>query len=292
MSEKLTVIIPIFNEEESLRLFFPKVLAYCQKNKFALIAVNDGSTDRTLHILQSFLTESDMKFEIVSHKLNKGYGGAIKSGILHAKSEYLITIDADGQHYLDDIEKLYSTMLQKDADLIIGSRKGQSSASLFRGFGKKVIRMIAKMLMKITVYDINSGMKIYRTSQVKHYLKLTPNSMSFSDVITLIFIYNRHLVLEESIRIKKRMGGKSTIGVRTAFEAIMEIINIIILFNPARIFIPISVVLFSSGLLWGFYFFIRGLGISIGGSTLLLAGLIIFLLGLIAEQLSALRKNQ
>ncbi|WP_298548059.1 glycosyltransferase family 2 protein [uncultured Aquimarina sp.] len=292
MMNSLTVVIPAFNEEESLRDFFPEVIRHCEKENYDLIIVNDGSSDETLSLLQNFKRESSFDFEIVHHKVNRGYGGALKSGIETSCTEFVITIDADGQHYLEDIDKLYGKMKESDADLIVGSRKGQLSASVFRGIGKRIIRLVAKMLMKLSIYDINSGMKMYNTELVKQYLKLTPDTMSFSDIITLTFVNNRHLVIEEPIRIKERIKGTSTIGVRTAFETVMEIINIIILFNPARIFLPISVVFLLSGLSWGTYIFLQGRGVSVGASTMVLTGLIIFLLGLIAEQLSAVRKNQ
>ena len=290
MSTELTVVIPIYNEEESLPIFLPEVILYCTENNYQLILVNDGSGDRTRDVISKFSTTEVVK--VIHHKINMGYGGAIKTGIAHCSTKYVVTIDADGQHYLGDIQKLHKKLLETDADMVIGSRKGSANATYLRGIGKNILRSVAKLLMNFSIYDINSGMKLYRSDLVKQYLKLTPNTMSFSDIITLIFINNKHLVVEEPIQIKKRIKGKSTIGVRTAFETFIEIINIVILFNPAKIFLPIAFTLFTFGLVWGIYFFVQGLGISIGGSTLILAGLLIFLLGLIAEQLSAIRKNQ
>ncbi|WP_299314537.1 glycosyltransferase family 2 protein [uncultured Aquimarina sp.] len=292
MPNRLTIVIPAFDEVESLMMFFPEVVNHCENKGYNLIIVNDGSSDDTLEILKNFKKKLSFNFIIISHKVNRGYGGAIKSGIEACNSEFVITIDADGQHFLEDVDSLFEKIQETDADLIIGSRKGLSSASIFRGVGKRIIRMVAKLLMKLSVYDINSGMKIYNTKLVKQYLKITPDTMSFSDIITLTFVNNRHLVIEEPIRIKERLKGTSTIGVRTAFETVMEIINIIILFNPARVFLPISAFFFVFGVIWGANFFFQGKGISIGASTLILTGLIIFLLGLIAEQLSAVRKNQ
>lgn len=292
MSKTLTVVMPIYNEEESLKIFLPEVVKHCERKKYALNLVNDGSTDGSLRLLKDFANTTPFAFKIINHKVNRGYGGALKSGIEASETDYVITIDADGQHYLEDVDRLFQKIKDTDADLIVGSRKGLSPASWFRGIGKKIIRIVAKMLMKLSIYDINSGMKIYNTSLVKRYLKLTPDTMSFSDIITLTFVNNRHLVIEEPIQIKSRLKGTSTIGVRTAFETVMEIINIIILFNPARIFLPISAFFFFFGVGWGANFFFQGKGISIGASTLILTGLIIFLLGLIAEQLSAVRKNQ
>ncbi len=292
MSNSLTLVIPAYNESESLQLFFPEVLEHCKSKGYNLIIVNDGSSDDTLSILTNFKKNSDFDFLLLSHKVNRGYGGALKSGIEKSETQYTITIDADGQHYLEDVDALFEKIKKTDADLIVGSRKGHASASVYRSIGKSIIRMVAKILMKLSIYDINSGMKIYDTELVQKYLSLTPNTMSFSDIITLTFVNNRHLVIEEPIRIKDRMKGRSTIGVRTALETVMEIINIIILFNPARIFLPISAFFLVFGTIWGANFFFQGKGISIGASTLILTGLIIFLLGLIAEQLSAVRKNQ
>ncbi len=291
MATTLTVVIPAYNEEASLRLFFPSVLEHCREKSYRLIVVNDASSDDSKNLLKSFETEFDC-LKVVNHKVNKGYGGAIKSGIAASATDYVITIDADGQHVLSDIDKLYAKAKATNADLIIGSRKGHASASVFRGVGKTIIRTVAKMLMKLSVYDINSGMKIYDTKLVQRYLKLTPDTMSFSDIITLTFVNNKHLVLEEPITIKKRLEGTSTIGVRTAFETVLEIINIIILFNPTRIFLPIAIFFMFLGLSWGTHIFLLGRGVSVGASTLVLTGLLIFLLGLLAEQLSAIRKNQ
>ncbi len=291
MSKTLTIVIPIYNEEESLQIFLPEVISHCDKNGYSLILVNDGSKDKTKDILEQYARNNPF-IKVIAHKVNKGYGGAIKSGIKNCTTDYVITIDADGQHYLEDVDNLFGEIERTDADMIVGSRKGEVSASLLRGIGKNIIRFIAKFLMDVPIYDINSGMKLYNASLAKKYLRLTPDSMSYSDIITLTFINNRHLVIEVPIKIKQRLKGKSTIGIRTAFETVMEIINIIILFNPLKIFLPIALFFLLFGFSWGVYFFIHGKGISIGASTLILSGIIIFLLGLIAEQLSALRKNR
>lgn len=291
MSPLLTVVIPIYNEEESLSIFLPEVVNHCNQKGYLLIAVNDGSSDNSSGILEVFESKHS-SVKVLTHKVNRGYGGALKTGIKEATTRYVITIDADGQHYLADVDYLLDEMISINADMIVGSRKGQVSASLIRGMGKSIIRFIAKLLMKVPIYDINSGMKIYDTKLAKSYLNLTPDTMAYSDIITLIFINNRRYVLERPIKIKNRLRGKSTIGFRTAFETVLEIINIIILFNPLKIFLPLALFCFLFGLGWGVFIFIQGMGISTGASTLILSGLLIFLLGLIAEQLSSLRKNR
>jgi glycosyltransferase involved in cell wall biosynthesis len=296
---QLTVIIPAFNEAENLEIILPPLIDLCKLNNWKIIIVNDGSHDKTKDILNSLIHPSPQGegagvrlITVIHHKLNKGYGAAIKSGICTCDTEYCITIDADGQHRLEDIERLFNCLKSKDADMMVGSRKGTRSSSYSRGIGKIIIRVIAKMLMNVPVQDINSGMKVYRTELAKKYIHLVPDTMSYSDVITLIFINNRHLVLEEPITITPRLKGKSTIRVETAFQTVMEIINIVILFNPAKIFLPLSAIFIIAGLVVGLPILIAGHGVSTGSLLGFSAGIFFFLLGLIAEQLSALRKTR
>ena len=306
---QLSIIIPAFNEAENLKLILPSVLELCKRNNWKLIIVDDGSRDHTKEVLDSFIPPSpggeslsrkgeadigrlDVKLvTLIHHKLNKGYGAAIKTGIMACETEFAITIDADGQHRTEDIELLFASLKSKDADMIVGSRKGVRPASRYRGIGKSIIRMIAKILMSVPIHDINSGMKIFRTALARKYIHLAPDTMSYSDIITLIFINNRHLVLEEPITITKRLEGKSTIGIETAFQTVMEIINIVILFNPARIFFPLALICLISGLAVGIPILVKGHGVSTGSLLGIFAGIIFFLLGLIAEQLSLIRRN-
>jgi hypothetical protein len=134
-------------------------------------------------------------------------------------------------------------------------------------------------------------MKIYRTDLAKKYLFLTTDTMSFSDVITLVFINKRHLVIEEPIQIRERATGHSTIGFQTAFQTLMEIINIVILFNPMKIFLPLATVTFILTMIWGLPLIFQGRGVSIGTQLGLVATLLFLLLGLITEQLSLIRRN-
>ncbi len=287
---ELTIIIPSYNEAENLRTLLPPLIDRCRERSWKVILVDDGSTDHT----QKFLAEigSGDVLTVVRHKLNKGYGAAIKSGITICETEFLVTYDADGQHYLEDIDRLCERLIREDADMVVGSRKGLRSASLMRGIGKWTIRLIANIMMTVPVHDINSGMKIYRTDLAKKYLYLTTDTMSFSDVITLVFINNRHLVLEEPIRIRDRTRGESTIGIQTAFQTVMEIIHIVILFNPMKIFLPLATICFIGTGLWGLPLALEGRGVSTGTLLGLVAALLFFLLGLITEQLSLIRRNQ
>ena len=292
MNEKsaLTIVIPAFNEAESLIVILPSLLESCRQQHWKLIIVNDGSLDATKDVLAPF--QNPDLLTVVHHKLNKGYGAAIKSGILACDTEYVITMDADGQHRVEDVAKLLACLQKNDADMVVGSRKGTKSATVSRGMAKGIIRLLAKILMPVPIYDINSGMKIYSTKLARSYLHLAPDTMAFSDIITLVFINNRHLVLEEPITIGNRLKGKSTIGVQTLFQTIMEIINILVLFNPMKIFLPISLLTFIITLFWGVPLILAGRGVSTGTLLGIVSTLIFFFLGLITEQLSQIRRNQ
>lgn len=287
----LSIVIPVYNEEKSLPAVLPDVTAFAAENNYRVVLVNDGSRDQSLAIMTDFCKDKPW-CTVVNHKVNRGYGGAIKSGVLAAETDFVITIDADGQHYLEDVTKLFTYLKETDADMVVGSRKGQKEASAFRGVGKSIIRSVAKMLMPISIYDINSGMKIYHAELGKKYIKLCPDSMAYSDIIALVFISQRHRVLETPIGIKPRAAGESTIGARTAFETVMEILNVVILFNPMRVFLPLAILSTLTGVLWDLQFLLTGRGLSIGASMLIVSGAIFFSIGLITEQLSQIRKRQ
>jgi glycosyltransferase involved in cell wall biosynthesis len=283
----LSVVVPIYNEDSTLSNLLAELIPYCHDQKWKLILVNDGSIDDTPVILKKIENQPDIK--TIHHKINQGYGGALKTGIQNANTPYIVTLDADGQHEFSDIGGLLSLTLETDADMVVGNRGKLSHSGLYRNIGKWLIRKFAGLLMPIHISDLNSGFKLYRTELVKRYLSLCPDSMAFSDVITLIFIKKHHLVLERPITIKNRASGKSTITTFTAIQTMMEIINITMMFNPLRIFLPLSIVCIGFGFIWGIPILLRARGVSVGAMLAIVTGLLFFFIGLIAEQLSAMR---
>jgi glycosyltransferase involved in cell wall biosynthesis len=286
----LTVVIPVYNEAENLPAFAPAVVEFCRARGWEVIFVNDGSCDQTKDILARFVSLDHV--QVVHHKVNRGYGGALKTGIHHVGTPYLVTIDGDGQHHLEDVERIFHFTIEKDADMVVGKREGANTSTAYRALGKILIRAFTKILMPLPITDLNSGFKLYRTEPAKRYITVCPDSMAFSDVITLVFLSERNLVLEHPIRVSPRLVGQSTITTFTAFETVMQVLNITLMFNPLRVFLPISIFCILAGLGWGIPIVLLGRGVSVGAMLAIVTGVLFFVLGLLASQLSAIRMER
>jgi glycosyltransferase involved in cell wall biosynthesis len=283
----LTIVIPVYDEAESLPKFLSTLVKTCSLNDWMVIFVNDGSRDGSDTILATI--ENDPVVKILHHKVNRGYGGALKTGISAATTRYVITMDADGQHDISDIAKLFDVAQKNNADMVIGSRTNTKDVSLYRELGKWLIRRLTSILVPLPIRDLNSGFKLYQTKLVQRYLSLCPDSMAFSDVITLLFLNQRHLVLECEINIRHRTTGSSSVSTHTAFQTVIEILSVVMLLNPLRIFLPLSIICVAAGLLWGIPIIVLGRGVSVGSMLAIVLGAFFFFLGLIANQLSAIR---
>lgn len=284
----LTIIVPVYNEEEVIQTTAKKIIDYSLEKGWFLIFVNDGSQDSTKDLLDDLGNFPHVK--IIHHKLNRGYGGAIKTGIRNTTTPLIVTFDADGQHALEDIDKLHQLAIHKNGDLIVGNRGAAGNVNLYRAIGKQLIRVFARFLIPLDIQDLNSGFKLFRTDLARKYIRICPDTMSFSDILTLIFLKQRDLVLECDITVNPRIGGKSTINTYTAIDTILEILNIAVLFNPLRIFLPISIFCILLGLIWGIaILLIVGRGVSVGSMLAIVTGIIFFVLGLLANQISSVR---
>jgi glycosyltransferase involved in cell wall biosynthesis len=283
----LTVVIPIYNEAESLPGFMPELVKMCEANKWQLVLVNDGSRDESAKALSQY--EALPFVKVLHHKVNRGYGGALKTGLSTVGTHYAVTMDGDGQHRISDLEAILQFAVKNDADMVVGSRSRVEHVNWYRELGKWIIRNFTRILVPLPIHDLNSGFKIYRTQLARRYLHLCPDSMAFSDVITLLFINQSHMVLEFPISVGKRIGGSSSITTQTAFQTIIEILGLAMLVNPLRIFLPLSIFCVSVGLLWGIPIVIAGRGISVGAMLAIVLGTLFFFLGLIASQLAAIR---
>ena len=141
----LTVVVPVYNEAESLPSFAPLAIDYCKARGWDIIFVNDGSRDGTKNILDELAEKSPVR--VVHHKVNRGYGGALKTGFQHVSTKFLVTIDGDGQHILDDVESIFQFAVENDADMVVGKREEQNISTIYRALGKLLIRSFTKILM-------------------------------------------------------------------------------------------------------------------------------------------------
>ncbi len=289
-SPVLTVVIPVYNEGEILPSFAPSLIEFCHKKDWKIIFVNDGSCDESRQILDGLDPSSNLR--VIHHKVNRGYGGALKTGISHVTTPFLVTLDGDGQHCLEDVERIFQFAIESDADMVVGKRDERGASGAYRTFGKFLIRSFTKILMPLPIADLNSGFKFYRTELVKRYMTVCPDSMAFSDVITLVFLSERNLVLEYPIQVLPRQAGQSMINTFTAFETVIQVLNIALMFNPLKLFLPISALCILTGFGWGIPFVLLGRGVSVGAMLAIVSGLLFFVLGLIASQLSAIRMER
>ncbi|KPL82313.1 hypothetical protein SE15_08915 [Thermanaerothrix daxensis] len=140
---ELTIVMPCFNEEKALPRVLPEIIKFCETNNWKLIIVNDGSRDQTAAILANYAHHPLVR--IIHHKVNRGYGAALTTGISQCTTPYLITIDADGQHCLEDIPAMLEVHRQQNADLTIGRRIYPEGEDSTRRAGKLIIRTMSKM---------------------------------------------------------------------------------------------------------------------------------------------------
>jgi glycosyltransferase involved in cell wall biosynthesis len=288
---ELSIVVPVYNEVEALPELAPSLVDYCRQRSWQIVFVDDGSRDGSGAYLDRFSEPPEIK--VLHHKLNRGYGRAIKTGICNADGPYVVTMDSDGQHEIGDIGEIFQFALQSNADMVVGNRGAAGNDDFYRSLGKRIIRWFTRLLMPLPVEDLNSGFKLYRTELAQKYQVVCPNTMSFSDVITLVFVHRRDLVLQHPIHVKKRRSGKSTINISTAAQTLLEILNIILLFDPLRVFLPLSLLFIIAGLVWGTIVAINmGRGLSVAAMLSVVVGMILFVLGLLANQISSMRMER
>lgn len=289
MIEQLTIVLPCYNEQENIPRFFPELLPFAEEHHFKVIAVNDGSQDETLKLLRQF-EEKFSCLQVLSHKINRGYGGAIKTGLFAADTPFAITIDADGQHRLQDVLSCFECIKEHNADLVVGARQNNQSGA-YRSLGKWMIRTFASSLLTLPVQDLNSGMKCYQMSETVNYLDLCPDTMAFSDVILLLMVNDRKLVIETPIMVEARTAGESTIGTHTALVTFAEILNLAVLLRPLTTFLRLGICFLLAGTGWSIFTYCKSTTLSPAAVMLMIFGFFCFALGLLGEQLCRIRMH-
>lgn len=283
--EPISIVIPCFNEESCILEVISEVTEKLKaaNQEHELIVIDDGSTDRTYELLK----QSGMPDKVIHHRFNRGYGASIKAGIRAASHEYVLIMDADGQHPPDNLLLLLDEV--DDYDMVIGARRRQASHH-WRMPGKMVLKIVCEALVGTRIPDINSGFRILRKSEALNYMNLCSDRFSFSTSITLAFLSDRLSVKFVPVNVRPRQGGQSQVKIATGFSTFMLILRIIGTFNPLKIFIPPTIALF----LVGMALLIQGLLESNVGDVAILcliSSMILFCFGLLADQLALLRRE-
>lgn len=284
----LTIIIPAYNEAEGITDTIKTLLPHVKERNWELLVINDGSSDNTLEKLR--LIEG---ISILSHPYNKGYGASLKTGINNSKNEFIAFYDADGQHTPADLIKLTEEFT--NFDMLVGERGKDSHQDWIRKPGKWVLSKVANYLTGRKIPDLNSGLRVIKRDLIKRHLNLFPDGFSFSTTSTIAFMNLGYNVGYYPIRVAKRVGKSSVKQIKHGSNTILLIIRLIVLFNPLKVFIPASLILFIIGMIYeisfGIYITYPKVKLIPAAFFSILTSIIIFFFGLVVDQLSELRKN-
>ncbi|MCY2995549.1 MAG: glycosyltransferase family 2 protein [Planctomycetota bacterium] len=240
----LTVVIPVFNEEEAIEGTLHRVINVLREFgwQYEVIVVNDGSTDRTASLLRHALARGDVR--IIEHPSNTGYGAALKTGVRYARFPWIAIVDADGTYPLEQLPHLGKFI--RDADMVVGARFGaQTQPRGVRGIARNLLRGFAQWLTHRKIPDLNSGLRIFRRDVAERFLRILPDGFSFTSTITLAMLTQGYRVHFEPIRYYQRIGRSKIRPVRDTFNFFRLIVRTSIYFAPLRVFMPVAMVFFT-----------------------------------------------
>ena len=277
---KVSIIIPAFDEEKSIGGLIESLINLYPD--FEVIVVNDGAKDDTEEIAKN------AGAMVYSHPYNMGNGAAVKTGIRKAKGEILVFMDADNQHNPEDIAGLLKFLPK--FDMVVGARHNKGQANMFRSIGNNIYNRFASYVAKFKVEDLTSGFRAVKADVARKFLYMLPNSYSYPTTITLGVLRSGLSLKYVPICIKKRRKGKSGIKLfKDGVRFFMIIVKICTLYSPMRVFLPVSFFMFLLGLIRYIYtYFTQGLFTNMS-ALLIIASTIIFMMGLISEQICQMR---
>lgn len=279
MSQTVSIILPAKNEAQNLTALLSKIQSIAPSAE--ILIVNDGSTDNTAELAR----QAGVK--VISHPYSQGNGAAIKTGARNANNEIFIFMDADGQHDPQDIPRLLEK-LEQGYDMVVGARKPSTHTSPLRRIGNTCYNKLASLMTGQNIDDLTSGFRVVRASKFKKFLYLLPNGFSYPTTSTMAFFRSGFPVAYVPIHAGKREG-KSHIKIfKDGVRFFIIILKIGTLFSPMRLFLPISLGFFFSGLSFYGYTYITEHRFTNMSALLLSTSIITFLMGLISEQISSL----
>jgi glycosyltransferase involved in cell wall biosynthesis len=224
---------------------------------------------------------------VLRHPYNKGNGAAVKSGIRRATGEFVLIIDGDGQHPPDVARRLVARL--GEFDLVVGARTSSTQASLARRVGNGLLNRLASYLTGRAIPDLTSGYRGARREYLREFLHLLPNGFSTPTTTTLAFIKAGYNVAFEPIEARARVGKSKIRLASDGGKFLVIILKIVTLFSPLRVFLPISLACFAVGAGYAAWTIATQSHVTNSSVLLIMLAVIVFLVGLVSEQISALR---
>ncbi|KZX59482.1 glycosyl transferase [Halioglobus sp. HI00S01] len=278
-----SIVIPAKDEELGLAKTLPRLREHYPEAE--VVVVNDGSTDNTLQVCEEY------SVKVVTHPYPKGNGAAIKSGARAASGKYIVFMDGDGQHNPADIERLLYK-LEEGYDMVVGARSGrEDQANIARWSANSLYNWLASWMVNRRIDDLTSGFRAVNRKKFLSFLYLLPNGFSYPTTSTMAFFRAGYSVGFIPISVAPRLGNSHISLVRDGVRFFLIIFKIGTLYSPLKVYFPMSLLVSGMGALN----YLMG-SLTSGGwrftnmSTLLiLAGMVMFLMGLLAEQLTNLQ---
>ena len=274
-----SIVVPALNEGlaiEALLVALRQAAAWRE-----IIVVDDGSTDDTA------ARAAAAGAVVVRHPYNKGNGAAVKTGIRHASGRYVLIVDADGQHRASDALRLVDRLAEYD--LVVGARSHASQATLARRLGNSILNHLAGYLAGRPIPDLTSGFRAARRACLLEFLHLLPNGFSTPTTTTLAFLRAGYSVCFEPIEADRRQG---TSKIRLGPDGVrffLILLKVITIFSPLRLFVPISVAAFMTGVGYALWTIATQSHVTNSSVLLILLSVVILLIGLVSEQITSLR---
>jgi glycosyltransferase involved in cell wall biosynthesis len=273
---KVSVVVPAFNEAEAIG---PTVTGLYQGHAWLeVIVVDDGSTDETGERARA------AGARVIRHPYNKGNGAAVKTGIRAASGDYVLLIDADGQHPPEEALKLIGPL--ETHDMVIGARSARDQP-LVRALGNALFKALASWLTGRPIADLTSGFRAARRERLLEILPLLPNGFSYPTTSCLALLKAGHNIAFVPIHARPRIGNSKIRVLRDGVRFLLIILKLVTLYSPLRVFFPISATALLLGVAYGLWNVARFGKIPMGSALLIQLAVVVFLFGLISEQIAA-----
>lgn len=278
MSEPVSIIVPVYNEEGAIAATLALITATMAgaAREYELVVVDDGSTDGTPAVLAA------SGVRVVRHRASRGYGAALKTGIVATRHPLIAILDADGTYPIARLPDLL--VRAADADMVVGARTGSSvHVPPLRRPVKWLLTRVANVLSGHRIPDLNSGLRVFRREVATRFFGLFPDGFSFTSTITLASHINGYRVEYVPIDYYRRTGSSSIRPVRDSLNFLLLIVRMVVTFRPLNVFLPTAAVLLTMGILKAALDFSRTGAFGTASAILILAALQIALLGLLAD---------